>query len=33
MICENPIIFKKFVRSDNKEKFKNIIESIIFRKF
>ena len=35
MIYENPIIFKKLVKSDSKEKFyyKNIIKSIIFRKF
>ena len=35
MIYENSIIFKKLLRSDRKEKFhhKNIIKSIIFRKF
>ena len=35
MIYENPIIFKKLVRSKNKEKLitKSIIKSIIFRKF
>ena len=36
MSYENLIIFRKFVRSDSKEKFyyiENIIKSIIFRKF
>ena len=35
IICENRIIFKKFVRSDRDEKFyhKKHYKSIIFRKF
>ena len=34
MIYENPVIFKKLIRRDNKEEFyyKNVIKSIIFRK-